>query len=265
MTRKIDSRINKALVTGASKGLGFAIADSLAREGVEVWGTSRSVSKGFCNGIHFVPLDLCDDSSIQDFSAVAFEENRFDLFVNNAGSAIFGAFYDFSKEDVRNQIKLLLEGPIRLTCAYVNSLPRDSFGGIVNVSSLAGEFPIPQLALYNAAKSGLSAFSQSIMLEVFDRPIFVIDMLPGDIRTDFNQSVIHRGLKTQHSVWKAMNSHGETAITADYAANKLMRALRQPANRVLVVGSFFQTIIAIFGKRVLPRKIMFSFIRRYYW
>ena len=122
----------------------------------------------------------------------------------------FPSWGQFPEEEIARQIDVLLAAPIRLCRAFAPKMADRGSGGIVNVSSIAGMFPLPYMPLYNAAKAGLSAFSASLALEYKAVP-FVTDFRLGDFRTNFNEAVkkesvlkmipgkVKRGLKSRNS------------------------------------------------------------------
>ena len=114
----------------------------------------------------------------------------FDLLINNAGFGAFGKFGDFRDEDIQSQLRVLLTSPMQLALGAIKCMRARKRGCIVNISSMAGSLWIPFFSSYNAGKAGLSAFSQSLMLEAPATPPWIIDFCPGDFATPFNS--IHR-------------------------------------------------------------------------
>ena len=192
----LNSMYSKVLVTGASAGLGEGFVRMLLDEGLEVWGTSRRPRQlPERDRFHPVELDLRNADSLKDFlDNVLRQGPPFDLVVNNAG---YGAFYPFDKfpeNEIGGQIDVLLSGPIQICRQAYSGMHQRGHGVLVNVSSLAAEFPLPYMSLYNASKSGLSGFSQSLILESRGSGVTVIDFQPGDFTTSFNAKHPHSRL-----------------------------------------------------------------------
>ncbi len=156
-----------AIVTGGSSGIGLAICERLLEEGMEVHAISRNpdrmTKKDF---LHPVELDLSDLDEVARYGESFVEENGIpDLLVNNAG---YGAFYEwkeFPEDEIIRQNTVLFSAPVLLCKAFAPLMAQSQKGTIVNITSLATLFPLPYMPLYNAGKSALSSFTQSLMLE----------------------------------------------------------------------------------------------------
>ena len=155
---KLSQYYRKAFVTGASSGLGAAFVDMLLAEGLEVWGTSRDVSKFVQrDGFHPVELDLADPESVMRMMESQAEVlNDIDIFVNNAGAGVFSSFFEMEPGAIGEQLKVLLHGPIVLCHRVLQPMLGRGFGCMVNVSSIAAAFPMPWFSIYSAMKAGLS-------------------------------------------------------------------------------------------------------------
>jgi short-subunit dehydrogenase len=139
-------------------------------------------------------------------------------------------------------------------------------GTIVNVSSLAGAFPLPYLAAYTAAKAGLSGFTQSLMLTERGTGVRLIDFQPGDFRTAFNKAMARATELTprEQQAWAHLEQHLQAAPPPERAARDLLKALGKRRDGIVRSGGFFQTHVAPLGLRLLPRVWLLGIIRRYY-
>jgi len=281
-------------VTGASTGLGAAFAQMLLDEGVHVWGTARDAVRLESLAVahpNFTPvvLDLADgaaaERAFRDASAQAGSEGDqcesaggFDIVINNAGYSVFG---DFAQTDFaywQAQIEVMLINTARLAHAALKSWrSQTSFIGgalagapsarrasptkvLVNVSSLAVEFPLPFQAGYNAVKAGLSALSENLIVETAGTGVQVIDLRPGDYRTDFDRSVIRPGEdatdaagserstreRRAAAVWGGFAAMMGSGPAPEHAAKCLRRALLRRRSGTLRCGRFFQVVLAPF-------------------
>ena len=187
--KKLGEIYGTALVTGGTSGLGLAFSEMLVGEGVKVVSVSRKPDRlPKLEGLTGISLDLSDFNAVCDFAERYFVESGLpDILVNNAGYGAFSEWGQFPEEEITRQIDVLLSAPIFLSRTFAPKMADRGSGGIVNVSSIAGMFPLPYMPLYNAAKAGLSAFSASLALEYKDVP-FVTDFRLGDFRTNFNKS-----------------------------------------------------------------------------
>lgn len=257
----------EALVTGASRGLGKAFAVALLAEGVTVWGTSRDGQR-LSPGIRPLCLDLSLPGS-PAACAAQLQENApgLDLLVNNAGGGVFCPFSVFPTESLESQWQTLLAAPVSLCREFYPLFARRRHGAIVNVTSLAGTFPIPCMSAYSAAKAGLSAFTRTLMLEAAGAGVVIIDLQPGDYATDFNASMKkpeHNASPWSRRVWECCEEHLKNAPPAEHAAHKLLNALRHQRSGQLITGNFWQATLGPTMARLLPEKAVRWYLRKYY-
>ena len=147
--------MKKVFLTGASSGIGLAIAQSLIARGDEVWGTSRNLIRlEPVTGLHPVLLDLSDTRSIDEaFKNALSKAGHFDVVINNAGSGHLGPAEHLSDAEIERQFQVLLFGHIQLMRLTVAAMQQRGQGLIINVTSLASRLPVPFMAAYNAAIS----------------------------------------------------------------------------------------------------------------
>ena len=192
-----------ALITGGSSGIGLAVSNLLIERGYRVFSVSRNPHRVEISS-QFIPVefDLLEIEKIAEFSTKFIRNNGIpDLLINNAGC---GAFYDwehFPEEEITKQINLLFTSPIILCKHFAPEMAKAGKGIILNLSSLATLYPLPFMPLYNAGKSALSSFTESMMLEYHESPKF-IDFRMGDVRTKFNQVASAQPLENQSSKMK---------------------------------------------------------------
>ena len=258
-----------AFVTGASTGLGRAFSEMLLRDGVRVWGTSRDIARlDQLVARHeslFTPIAL--DLRHGAHAAAVFHEAEteaggFDLVINNAG---YGAFAPFAAADFsvwQQQIEVMLVNTARLTHAALRGMLARNRGALVNISSIAAEFPLPFQSAYNIAKSGLSALNESLMIETAGTGVVILDFRPGDYRTDFEGSVQRPPGETTprlERAWAAFKKMMESGPAPAHAAAALRRALLKNRIGTVRTGRFFQAVLAPllarFGSRALVRRI----------
>ncbi|MBI2513746.1 MAG: SDR family NAD(P)-dependent oxidoreductase [Opitutae bacterium] len=261
----LSSRYRTAFVTGASTGLGHAFAEMLLGEGVEVWGTARDPRRlAPRERFHAVALELGDGAAAEQvFLETERAAGGFDIVVNNAG---FGAFGGFAETDFalwQRQLEVMLVNTARLSHAALRGMLARKRGALVNISSLAAEFPMPYQATYNVVKSGLSALNESLMFETAGTGVIVIDFRPGDYRTDF-EGAVTRPEKLpdaqQERVWAAFHRLMASGPAPAHAAGALRRALARGRSGTVRTGRFFQAVVspflARFGSLALRRRIV---------
>lgn len=265
---KLGERYSCALITGASSGLGKAFAEGLVGEGIRVWGTSREPERMESSyGLVPVKLDLTTERDFSEwYRHWDSEAGGFDVVINNAGYSSFGRWDNLSAADVEDQMRVLLTAPMQLGRVAWQIMRSRNLGALVNVSSVAGEMPIPFMTAYNSAKSGLSAFSQSLMLEAPKSAPWVIDFRPGDYQTEFNQRMKKRMAADRElaTVWQELEALMEKAPLVERAVSDLISALGEFRHCTQYSGSFVQTSIASLACRLLPNALKRYTLRRYY-
>lgn len=264
-----------AFVTGASTGLGRAFAGMLLADGVRVWGTSRDAARladlAAAHGTAFTPvaLDLREGPAaekILQHEAARAGESGFDLVINNAGYGVFGQFAATDFDVWREQLEVMLVNTARLSHAALRPMLTRRRGALVNISSLAAEFPLPFQSAYNIAKAGLTALNESLILETAGTGVVILDVRPGDYRTDFEISVRRPpGASTprMERAWTAFAAMMQTGPAPAHAAAALRRALLRNRSGTVRTGRFFQAVLgpflARFGSLPLKRKIQASY------
>lgn len=193
-------RWSTALVTGASSGIGRAVAAQLAADGSNLVVVARRRDRlealaGELTAAHGVTVEvLAADVTYPEQLARVEERLRapdgppVDLLVNNAGLGAQGAFAEIPIDWQEGQIRLNVLAPVRLTHAALQGMLERGRGGILNVSSIAGRQPIPRVATYSSTKAYLSTFSHALHEEVRHQGVTVTALLPGFTRTEFHDA-----------------------------------------------------------------------------
>ncbi len=197
----MDYKGKTAIVTGGTKGIGFAIAEALVREGLNVCVGARSEEEIEKAVAALNDLDegnatgaVCD---VRDFDEVralfehaAAEFGGVDVLVNNAGVGIYKPVEEMSPEEFRAVLETNLFGVFYCCRVAVPEMKRRGGGYIINISSLAGANPHPRMAAYNASKFGLNGFSEALMQEVRHDRIKVSYVMPGSVNTEFGGDTV---------------------------------------------------------------------------
>jgi len=278
MSESLTSLYPHAFVTGASAGLGRAFAEMLLLEGVRVWGTARDgarlTSLATAYPAHFTPVVLNLDDPVAAEAAFTRAANTaagaFELVINNAGYGVFGPFHEIDEAIWERQVGAMLTATMRMTHAALRRMQERQRGCIVNISSLAVEFPLPFMSGYNVAKAGLSALTESLVVETRGTAINVIDFRPGDFRTDFNQAMLTTFSGNAASsgpmaaAWRALEAHRLASPPPSVAAADLRKALVGRRRGTVRSGSFFQARIAPCFARVIPASLRRFLAARYF-
>lgn len=181
----------RVLITGASSGIGRAIAGALIKEDYEVIGTSRHPEKILAEnriiGVEYQPLELTDELSI---TTLIKKVEQVDILINNAGLGQLVPVEEAPMERVRNLFELNLFGAIRLIQGFLPAMRERGYGWIVNIGSMAGRIAVPFSSLYAAAKAGLESLSRGLRYELADYGIKVVVIAPQYIHTPLQQETI---------------------------------------------------------------------------
>jgi NAD(P)-dependent dehydrogenase (short-subunit alcohol dehydrogenase family) len=184
--------MKSALVTGGTKGIGRAIAESLIKTGARVAITARhedeiaqAVSQLNTIGPGTATGHVCDVRDYNQVKSVFARLDSLDILINNAGVGIFGSVESMSVEDFRAVLETNVFGVFYCCHEAIPLMKKRGGGYIINISSLAGANPHPEMAAYNASKFGLNGFSEALMQEVRQDNIKVSYIMPGSVNTQF--------------------------------------------------------------------------------
>ncbi|MFC6290140.1 oxidoreductase [Levilactobacillus angrenensis] len=178
-----------ALVTGASSGIGNAIARSLHRNGVIVYAGARRVSR--MNdlddlGITTLALDVTDPISVENVvDRIVSETGRVDILVNNAGYGLMGALEDVPMDQARDQFDVNLFGAARLIQSVLPMMRQQHSGRIINITSVDGKVAQPMASWYVASKFALEGLSDALRFELEPLGIQTVVIEPGSIQSEW--------------------------------------------------------------------------------
>jgi 3-oxoacyl-[acyl-carrier protein] reductase len=187
---------NVTIITGASRGIGEAIALRLAEEkhNLMLFGrdeeklknvTGHVVERTGVNAEYFVG-DVSDPKFVEDsVQDIVQNYGRVDNLINNAGTAVFKNVVDTTLEDFQKHVDTNLYGVYNFTRAVLSGMIERKSGSIINIASLAGKNPVPGGAMYSATKHALLGFTKSLFAEVRQYNLRVAAICPGSVQTDF--------------------------------------------------------------------------------
>ena len=175
-----------ALITGASSGLGEAIAKVFKGKGFKIIGVCRSKPKNEVD--RWLEADISHDSIYKKlFLKVEEEFGRLDVLVNAAGKGNYATWEEFDDEGVRDLFELNFFALVNITCTFLPLLKK-SKGTIINIASIAGRKYIPCMGPYCATKHSVIAFSGSLRAELKGTGVRVVNVNPGHINTGFSKN-----------------------------------------------------------------------------
>jgi NAD(P)-dependent dehydrogenase (short-subunit alcohol dehydrogenase family) len=241
-------------ITGASKGLGLALAKKLLSEGYRVAATSRTAEQlknavGSANEDQFLALevDLTSDESIkQSIQKTQAHFGQLDVIVNNAGYGIGGSIEELSQEDVYNNFDVNVFATIKVIHHALPILRAQRSGHIINISSIGGFAGATGWSIYAATKFAITGMTEVLAEEVRDLGIKVTVVAPGAFRTEFlsDESLVmannviddYQAIRNSHAKFHTMN--GKQAGDPEKAAEAFITLAENPEPPVrLFLGS----------------------------
>jgi len=217
----------RAIVTGASSGIGAETARRLAAEGARVAGGARRVER--LETELALALDVNDAAACDEFVAKVVEEfGGIDILVNNAGLALGrDPVWSSSPEDERSVIETNVIALMRMTRLCVPHLEVDGGGHIVNMGSVAGVWAYPSGGSYIASKFAVHGYTRSLRDDLHGKPVRITNIAPGLVSgTEFSKVRFHGDEETADAVYSTVAMGGP--LTADDVADCIMFALTRP-------------------------------------
>ena len=194
-----ENRQRIALITGASRGLGAAIALRLARAGYDIWlnyhsnhEAARQIErkiKDLGRECLLVPFDVCDEKGVYETLEPLLAKSVPDVLVNNAGLTKDTLMMWMTRQEWESVTNVNLLGFFLVTKALLVGMMKRRSGRIINISSTAGQSGLPGQVNYSAAKAGLIGATKSLAAEVCKRGIIVNCVAPGFIETDMTKDL----------------------------------------------------------------------------
>ena len=250
----------RALVTGASTGIGRELSRVLAREGHDLVITARShetleqlahdLTREHGAAVHPIAANLAAPGMAETLVAeIAAAGLRVDVLVNNAGVGLYGLFADTPLDDEQRMIQLNVVSLVTLTKLCLPGMLQRGSGRILNVASTAAFLPGPRMAVYYATKAFVLSFSEALADELRDTGITVTALCPGPTQSQFQETArMQRSRLTRGTIMDA-----DTVAEAGY------RGMMQ--GRAVVVPGLTNRLVPVLV-RLLPRRVMTMLSRR---
>lgn len=251
------------LITGASSGIGLAIAKQAATMGYHLVVASRNVQKlnllkselesQYKINVQVFQADLSQINQAQKLYYDITESGiEIDILVNNAGVGIYGDFDKTNLEDERNMINLNISSLVTLTKLFLPGMKAKNKGNIVNISSIVGHFPMPYYTVYAATKAFVQSFSEGLDMELQHTGVKVTSVCPGPTETAF----FTEDMKNTNSA-KQMGFD-----TAETVAQVTLNAILKRKSTVIVgIHNTVPVMAYRFSPKFISKKI-FSFMAK---
>jgi len=230
-------RDRTVIITGATRGLGLAMARRFAAEGARVWLVARSTEElkhatdeltARGGWVRPITADIRRRDHVgRIVDTVLAQGECIDVLVNNAGIIETGPVEHVTREDFQDALATHFWGPLDLIRAALPHMRRNWEGRILNIASVGGRVAVPHLAAYTASKFALVGFSESLRAELMKDGILVTTVTPGLMRTGSYVNVKLRGRHRDELRWfTAMSATPLTSMRADRAARIIVEGCR---------------------------------------
>lgn len=257
------------LITGASSGLGQALAYELNEQGHTVFGTSRS-PEGDQGNIRMLAMDVQQEASVKAaIQQVIDEAGQVDVVVNNAGIGIAGPLEESDMEEIERVMNTNVLGVIRVCRAVLPAMRKQGQGQIFTISSIGAKVGLPYRSIYCASKAAVDLITESLRLEVRRFGIQVTGIHAGDIQTNINASRI-KTYRTDGAyagsferAYQIIDQEVEEGMPARKVAKTIARRInRGRLHPFYAVGKPLQRLSLVL-KRLLPSIWFERIIARY--
>lgn len=262
------------LITGASSGIGKATAEMLLEDGYVVYASARNIDKLEhlkSKGAEVLELDVTHDESMKlGIDRIIRECGRVDVLINNAGYGSYGALEDVPMDEAKHQFEVNVFGLGRLTQLVLPHMRKQSFGKIVNITSVGGKIYEPLGSWYHASKFAVEGLSDCLRLELQPFGIDVIIIEPGPIKTEWGAIAIEKLLQMSgHTAYAtaaqtgakllALSNDEKVASNPEVIAttiSKVLRVKRPKARYAAGTGAALLVIFRKFASDVMMDRLM---------
>lgn len=260
------------LVTGASSGIGKAIAVFLQHKGFTVYGTSRRPQGITDSPFPLVALDVTQDHSIAlAVDEVMRREGSLDILINNAGVGITGPIEETPDSEILKAFETNYFGPIKVIKAVLPVMRMKGSGLIINVTSIAGYMGLPFRGIYSASKGALELTTEAFRLELRGSGIQMTNVAPGDFATNIAAGRYHAPIKEDSPYKQAysatlglMDQHVDQGDDPTLMAKAVYKVIQKKEPRGhYKVGQPLQRF-SVSLKRLLPDKLYEKILAKHY-
>ncbi|MDA7755228.1 SDR family oxidoreductase [Pseudomonadales bacterium] len=235
----------KVLVTGASTGIGYALAEELAKRGSDVIITARSRDKletlaqkikDAGGNAHIFVEDLSlPNSGMTLYDQIKSAGLSIDILINNAGYGRWGELTSHDRDDYTKMLQLNITTLTDLCHLYIPDMVTQGGGGIINVGSMASLSPIPYASVYSSSKAYVLMFSEAIRYEYRDQGIKVMALLPGGTESEFARVATEKSEKLSER-YKEGSAAGTGMQTSHEVALECLEAFEKNKQYILCGG-----------------------------
>lgn len=198
------------LITGASSGIGLALAHEFQTRGHRVFATARrpdALNALRAAGFYALELEVTDASAVERLATTLARDGvALDMLINNAGFGAMGPLLDISRDTLQRQFDVNVFALLSVTQAFAPAMVARRRGRIVNISSVSGVLPTPFAGAYCASKAAVNALSDALRMELAPFGVDVITVQPGGIRSNFGETASEQVTLKPGSLYTAMQA-----------------------------------------------------------
>ncbi|MCW3083370.1 MAG: Short-chain dehydrogenase [Bacteroidetes bacterium] len=250
-------------ITGATSGIGEALASAFAKEGAKLVISARRTAelqrvknalKIADENVLILPLDLSDTSNVNALTQQVISTfGRIDILINNGGISQRSLTKETPLEIDRKIMEVNFFGTVALTKSVLPHLLKQKSGHIIAMSSIAGKFGFYFRSAYSASKHALHGFFESLRMEIYNDNVNVLIVCPGKIKTNISINAV-TGDGGKHN---KMDESQEQGLSAEACAQQILKAIEKKKEEVFIGG---KELRAVWVKRIFPK--LFSKIIR---
>ena len=261
------------LITGASSGLGKAMAKHLSALNYRVFGTSRNPDNySKTTGFELLTLDLTQPEKFQKLiDEVIIKAGRIDVLINNAGLGITGPIEETDLAAMKSNFDTNFFGPLALSQIVLPQMRKQKSGLIINITSIGGYMGLPFRGIYSASKGALGVATEALRMEVKSQNINLVTLAPGDYATDIGSRRHHSPLKESspyHFAYKhsldTMNDHVDSGGNPLDVAKLVVKIIESSQTHVHYKSGSFLQKLSIVLKRILPDTLYEKLLMNHY-
>ena len=255
----IASERPRALITGATSGIGEAFARRFASQGYDLIITGRrkekikrlahDLTQSCAVDVEVIIAELSNPGDVDALTQKVRDTENLHILVNNAGFTTKGHFLYEDLEGQQNMVQVHVLAPMKLTYAALPNMTAHGKGTIINVSSLGAFTPLPEAATYSGTKAFLVVFTESLHVELAGTNVKVQALCPGFTRTDFHERI---GMDKS----KQKNLGIIRWMPPEKVVDTSLKCLKN--NQVICVPGFWNKVLVFATHRLLPRSLYYK-------
>jgi short-subunit dehydrogenase len=261
------------LITGASSGLGKAMAKHLSALNYRVFGTSRNPDNySKTTGFELLPLDLTQPEQFKKLiDEVIIKAGCIDVLINNAGMGITGPIEEIDLAAMKSNFDTNFFGPLALSQIVLPQMRKQKSGLIINITSIGGYMGLPFRGIYSASKGALCIATEALRMEVKSQNINLVTLAPGDYATDIASRRRHSPLNESspyHVAYKhslnTMNDHVDSGGNPLDVAKLILKIIESSQTHVHYKSGSFLQKFSIVLKKLLPGTLYEKLLMNHY-